>query len=68
MRFILPGNVNAQIHKMLRKSRACLALFAAADALKLGLVGGVPPCVCVQRVRGMAPPSGDWTTSGVKCC
>ena len=30
---------------------ACLALFAAAEALKLGFVEGVPPYVYVQRIR-----------------
>ena len=31
--------------------RACLALFAAADALQLGFVHGVPPYVYVQRIQ-----------------
>jgi hypothetical protein len=36
MRFVLPGDVQAQLRKLLSSGRACLALFAAADALKLG--------------------------------
>lgn len=50
MRFVLPGDVQAQLRKMLGSGRACLALFAAAEALQLGFVHGVPPCVYVQRV------------------
>ncbi len=51
MRFVLPGDAQAQLSKMLSSGRACLALFAAADALKLGFVHGVPPYVYVQRVQ-----------------
>lgn len=50
MRFLLPGDIQARIRKMLGSGRACLALFAAADALKLGFVRGVPPYVYVERV------------------
>jgi hypothetical protein len=52
MRFLLPGDVPAQIRKVLDSGRACLALFAAADAVKLGFVHGVPPYVYVERVGG----------------
>ncbi len=31
--------------------KACLGLFAAADALKLGFVEGVPPHVYVERIK-----------------
>jgi hypothetical protein len=51
MRFILPGDRHAQLRRMLDSGRACLALFAAADALKLGFVHGVPPYVYVQRIQ-----------------
>jgi hypothetical protein len=51
MRFRLPGGPRAQLGKVLGGGRACLALFAAADALHLGFVEGVPPCVYVQRVQ-----------------
>jgi hypothetical protein len=51
MRFRLPGNPHAQLRKVLDSGRACLALFAAADALKLGFVQGVPPHVYVERVQ-----------------
>jgi hypothetical protein len=52
MRFVLPGDVQRQLRKMLGSGQACLALFAAADALKLGFVHGVPPYVYVhQRVQ-----------------
>ena len=36
---------------MLSSGRACLALFAAAEALKLGFVEGVPPYVYVERIQ-----------------
>jgi hypothetical protein len=50
MRFLLPGGPQAQLGRMLGSGRACLALFAAADALRLGFVSGVPPYVYVQRI------------------
>lgn len=51
MRFRLPGDSRVQLRKVLDSGRACLALFAAADALKLGFVHGVPPHVYVERVQ-----------------
>lgn len=51
MRFLLPGDPQAQLRRMLASGRACLALFAAADALRLGFVSGVPPYVYVQRIQ-----------------
>ncbi len=51
MRFRLPGNSQVQLRKGLGSGRACLALFAAADALKLGFVQGVPPHIYVERVQ-----------------
>ncbi|HEU4833754.1 MAG TPA: hypothetical protein VFS90_05035 [Pyrinomonadaceae bacterium] len=50
MRFVLKGDRHAQLRRMLNSGRACLALFAAADALKLGFVEGVPPYVYVERI------------------
>jgi hypothetical protein len=51
MRYLLPGNVSVKLQRMLEGGRACLALFAAAKALKLGLVEGVPPYVYVERIQ-----------------
>jgi len=51
MRFRLPGEPGQQLGKVLSSGPACLALFAAADALKLGFVKGVPPHVYVERVQ-----------------
>jgi len=51
MRFVLPGDLQVQLRKMLGSGRACLALFAAADALDQGFVHGVPPYVYVQRLQ-----------------
>lgn len=51
MRFLLPGDRQAQLNRMLGGGRACLALFAAADALRLGFVSGVPTYVYVHRIQ-----------------
>ena len=51
MRFRLPGNSEAHLRKIVSGGRACLGLFAAADALKLGFVNGVPPHVYVERIQ-----------------
>jgi hypothetical protein len=51
MRFLLHGERQDQLRRMLGSGRACLALFAAADALRLGFVSGVPSYVYVQRIR-----------------
>lgn len=51
MRFLLKGDQHAQLRRMLSSGRACLALFAAAEALKLGFVEGVPPYVYVERIQ-----------------
>ena len=51
MRYLLRGDPHAQLRKMLSSGRACLALFAAAEALKLGFVEGVPPYVYVERIQ-----------------
>lgn len=51
MRYLLKGDPRAQLRRMLSSGRGCLALFAAAEALKLGFVEGVPPYVYVDRVQ-----------------
>jgi len=51
IRFLLPADPRAPLRRMLGSGRACLALFAAADALRLGFVSGVPPYVYVQRIH-----------------
>lgn len=51
VRFLLRGNdVRAPLQRMLDSGRACLALFAAADALGFGFVHGVPPHVYVRKL------------------
>ena len=50
-RFRLAGDPRAQLQKVLNSGRACLAIFAAADALDLGFVRGVAPHVYVERVK-----------------
>jgi len=50
MRFLLAGDPKAELGKVLKKGDACLALFAAAEALHFGFVGGVPSYVYVPRL------------------
>ncbi len=67
MRFLLRGNPRKELQRMLASGRACLALFAAADALGLGFVEGVPPHVYVPRLapanlaawKNVVPVRGD---------
>ena len=51
MRYLLKGDPRVQLRKVLNSGRSCLALFAAAEALKLGFVEGVPPYIYVERIR-----------------
>jgi hypothetical protein len=57
MRFLVKGAVPQQLRRLLasHQGEACLGLFAAADALQLGHVSGVPPYVYVQKL----PRSGE---------
>lgn len=50
MRFLLRGDPQIELARVLRTGRVCLALFAAADALGVGLVHGVPEHVYVPRL------------------
>jgi hypothetical protein len=51
MRFLLRGSDSrVALERMLDTGRACLALFAAADALGFGFVHGMPPYVYVRRL------------------
>ena len=49
MRFLLKRDPDVELRKMLASGRACLGLFAAADALGYRFVEGVPPHVYLQR-------------------
>jgi hypothetical protein len=52
-RFVLRGDLLRQLEGFLKgRHRACLGLFAAARALNLGLVEGVPPFIYVEHLRG----------------
>jgi hypothetical protein len=50
MRFLLRGDPKIELRRVLKEGRACLGLFAAAQALELGFVQGVPPHVYVDRL------------------
>lgn len=51
MRLLLRGDPQSELRRILQSGRACLALFAAADALGFGFVSGIPPYVYVQRLK-----------------
>lgn len=55
-RFLIRGNSQKQLQKVLQDSWACLALFAAAEELNYGFVHGVPPYIYVKRLRAAAAP------------
>lgn len=63
MRFLIKGVAQQQLHRLLagHQEAACLALFAAADALQLGHVSGVPPHVYVAKL----PRPGDRKWNGL---
>jgi DNA-binding transcriptional regulator YhcF (GntR family) len=63
MRFLIKGATQQQLHRLLadRKDSACLGLFAAADALHLGHVSGVPAYVYVTKL----PRPGDEQWNGL---
>ena len=50
MRFLIRGSAQAQLREVVSSHRACLGLFAAAEALRLGHVEGVPPYVYVPKL------------------
>ncbi len=50
MRFLIRGSPQVQLGKLISNHQACLGLFAAADALQLGHVMGVPPYVYVPKL------------------
>ena len=53
MRFLVPGALEVRLKKLLSNHNACLGLFAAAEAHKLGHVHGVLPYVYVESFPGM---------------
>ena len=52
MRFLIRGNIQQQVRGLLASNQEelCLGLFAAADALQIGHVSGVPPYVYVSKL------------------
>jgi hypothetical protein len=57
-RFILPGEPRRLLTGAVRNVDGCLALFAAADALGVGFVHGVPPHLYVRQWSPGA--ASDW--------
>jgi len=56
-RFLLRGPADRELVKVLDETQGCLGLFAAADALGVGFVRGVPPHLYVRRLEPGASPS-----------
>ena len=56
MRFLLRGDPKKELHRVLLSDGVCLALFAAAEALNLGFVHGVPPHIYVNRLHPASLP------------
>lgn len=56
-RFLSRGDPAAQLRRLVDGGRACLGLFAAADALGLGFVDGVPPHLYADGSRASADPA-----------
>lgn len=54
MRFLVPGAIKERLRSLLWNHNACLGLFAAAEAHKLGHVHGVLPYVYVESFPGIA--------------
>ena len=50
MRFLIRGHIEEQVRRFASNHERCLALFAAADALKLGHVRGVLPYIYVRKL------------------
>lgn len=55
MRFLL-GDPKEELHRVLLSDGVCLGLFAAAEALNLGFVHGVPPHIYVHRFNSARLP------------
>lgn len=58
MRFLVPGAIEQKLRKVASGSAACLGLFAAADALKIGHVSGVKPHIYVDMLPRL--DNGAW--------
>lgn len=56
MRFLLRGDPKKELHRVLLNDGVCLALFAAAEALNLGFVHGVPPHIYVNWLHPASLP------------
>ena len=56
IRFLVRGNLQAQVSGLAKNEGLCLALFSAAHALKLGHVSGVPPYLYAERKEGADSP------------
>lgn len=62
MRFLFRSAVQEQLETLVnaQHGEACVGLFAAADALRLGHVSGVPPYMYVSRLPKFGNKDGGW--------
>lgn len=63
MRFLLRSNAHSQLLKLVnnQNGEVCIGLFAAADAMHIGHVNGVPPHVIVPKLPTIgAKKNGPW--------
>lgn len=49
LRWLVRGDPGAELKRLSKVDNACLALFSAADALGVGFVSGVPPCLYLRH-------------------
>lgn len=59
MRLLVGTGAEQAAARLAASADACLGLFAAADALNLGFVSGVPPYVYVRDLEAVATASGN---------
>ena len=55
IRLLIRGDVREELRRRAGAGQFCLGLFAAADALGLGLVQGVPPHIYVRTLHRRSP-------------
>lgn len=60
VRALLSGSAEREMHRLMAHGRACLALFAAADALRVGFVRGVAPHVYVKHLDDVFSQSSKY--------
>lgn len=60
VRALLQGSAEREMHRLMAHGRACFALFAAADALRVGFVKGVAPHLYVEHLDEVLAASSKY--------